>query len=148
MNDVAISVPCALCGGTGQIPASPARHQIPPKPYEIIRFVAERYRVPHLQLSGPGRRAIIRRPRRIAMWILYVLGFTYPEIGRLFGKADHTSGHAAVKRVEAERAADPEFRRETDTLTAALLERYPPLAAEHRRRAIGLVISAQSSADA
>lgn len=139
---------CPHCGGS--VPAGPEEEQTIrplPRPQELIRFVADRYGVPHLQLSGRGRRAIIRRPRRIAVWLLRTIGYSLPEIGRLFGKADHTSALAAWRRAEAERAADPECRLETDGLVAALLARYPALAAEQRRHASRFIVAAQAAAD-
>lgn len=152
MNDGALSVPCARCGGTGRVPTTQRDDDhalFVPKPQHIVIFVAQRYGVSHLQLVGRGRPAIIRRPRRIAMWLLRTAaGLSLPEIGRIFNKADHTSTVTACKRVRTERAVSPAFKKETDDLVVALYAHYPALrAASHHPIAI-LVAAAQSSADA
>lgn len=112
-------------------------------------FVARRYRVSDWQLIGAGRKAPIRRPRRIAMWLLrMVVGLSYPDIGRAFNKSDHSSAHVAVKRVEAERTADPVFADELDELVTTLRARYPALRTGRHDPVAALITALQTSADA
>lgn len=140
---------CAHCHGTGRAPTRAADDRKPaPKPYDIVLFVAQRYNVSRWQLVGRGRTAVIRRPRRIAMWLLRtVADLSFPEIGRIFNKADHSPCHVACKRVETERTENPAFKKETDELVAALCAHFPALPIGPRHPLAALIAAAQATPD-
>jgi chromosomal replication initiation ATPase DnaA len=71
------------------------------------------FRVTEAQLLGPSRRQEIARARHVVAWLLRQDGFSFPEIGRHIGR-DHTSVMNSCRRVDGERAADPEVREMLD----------------------------------
>lgn len=149
MSASSSSLLCPQCGGTGRLPAA-AEHAAPRQPslHSIVVFVARRYGVPRTLLISRSRPAIIRRPRRIAMWLLRtLLDLSLQEIGRIFNKADHTSGRTAILRVEEERISNPAFKKETDELVAALHARYPTLLIGARHPLTARVVAAQAAPD-
>ena len=95
---------------------------------EIKRVVAEKYGVTSEQIDSRAKPGPLALARHVAMWLArkvvrtaqpYRDGFfplSYPDIAHLFKREDHGSAMFAVRRVEADRAADWKFRQETDEL--------------------------------
>ncbi len=84
-------------------------------PQEIIRFVAHHYGVRVADLKGRSNRRSISLPRQVAMYLVRsILGISYPEIGKLFGK-HHSTAIYAVENIEKQRQSNPDF---DATLTA------------------------------
>lgn len=74
-----------------------------------------------LDLLSDRREAGSGQARNTVYWLArQLLPVSYPVIGRLAGGKDHASIMAGVKRAEAERDVDPEYRTITDALLGAL----------------------------
>lgn len=88
---------------------------------EIQRKVADYYGLKVAELLSERRARDVARPRQIAMYLAKKMTpRSLPEIGRRFGKRDHTTVMHAVKRVEQLRADDPEIDSDVATLTRLL----------------------------
>jgi len=79
--------------------------------------VAADYGVTREELIGPQRKPRFVEPRQVAIWIVFrSTRASLPRVGALFGGRDHTTVLHSVRRVEARRVRDGEFRRRTDRL--------------------------------
>ena len=88
---------------------------------EIQRRVSEHYNIRLSELIGPTRVRTIARPRQIAMYLCKTLtSRSLPEIGRRFGKRDHTTILHGVKRIEELRARDSQLAEDLELLRRAL----------------------------
>jgi len=88
---------------------------------EIQRKVADYYGLKVADLLSERRAREVARPRQIAMYLAKKMTpRSLPEIGRRFGKRDHTTVMHAVKRVEQLRADDREIDSDVATLTRLL----------------------------
>ena len=88
---------------------------------EIQRKVAEYYGLKVADLLSERRAREVARPRQIAMYLAKKMTpRSLPEIGRRFGKRDHTTVMHAVKRVEQLRGQDREIDSDVATLTRLL----------------------------
>ena len=77
---------------------------------EIQRRVAEHYRIKPADMVSARRAREVARPRQVAMYLAKRLtSRSLPEIGRRFGKRDHTTVMHAVKRIEELRIDDTEL---------------------------------------
>ncbi|MGS4946379.1 chromosomal replication initiator protein DnaA [Meridianimarinicoccus sp. RP-17] len=88
---------------------------------EIQRRVSEHYNIRLSELIGPTRVRTVARPRQIAMYLCKTLtSRSLPEIGRRFGKRDHTTILHGVKRIEELRARDSQLAEDLELLRRAL----------------------------
>ncbi len=88
---------------------------------DIQRKVAERYNTKISDMSSPRRIRSIARPRQIAMYLAKILTpKSLADIGKKFGKKDHTTVMHAIKKVEELCESDIEFREEVNVLTRIL----------------------------
>ena len=77
---------------------------------EIQRRVADHYNVRLSDLIGPKRLRTIARPRQVAMYLSKQLtSRSLPDIGRRFGKRDHTTIMHGVRRIEELMATDSQL---------------------------------------
>lgn len=82
---------------------------------------AAAFRVEAADIIGSARDAHIVQARFATCWVARkAFKLSYPAIGRVLGKRDHTTILAACRRAEQMRAADATFRSVTDTLLAML----------------------------
>lgn len=80
-------------------------------PEEIRQRTAEAWGVSVEGLVSKRRTKPLTVPRQVAMYLIKTsLDLPYTEIGGLFGGRDHSTVIHSVNKVEAEMAADPEFR--------------------------------------
>jgi len=87
----------------------------------IIALVAEAFAVPPTTLTGMSRSQGHVRPRHLAMALVRdYCGYSYPQIGRLFGDRDHTTVISGIRTAEKLVADDPDFAARADTLRDAL----------------------------
>ena len=88
---------------------------------DIQRRVADHFNIKLSDLLGPKRFRIFARPRQVAMYLSKMLtNRSYPEIGRVFGKRDHTTVLHGVRRIEALMAGDAELADEVQRLRRAI----------------------------
>jgi len=84
---------------------------------EIQHAVAHHYKIRVADMKGAKRSRDVARPRQIAMYLARSLTErSFPEIGRLFGKRDHTTVLHAVRTVEKLMGEDMGVRGDVDHL--------------------------------
>lgn len=92
----------------------------------IVRQVALHYGVSDVQLLGEERAAHVALARHMAMSLCRQLhGHSFPRIGRMFGRRDHTTVQHAVRRIERLKAADPDLAATWDALAETILAHHP-----------------------
>jgi chromosomal replication initiator protein len=78
----------------------------------IKRLVAGFYGIHEMHMTSAQRDKSVARPRQVAMYLAHELtGHSYSNIGRLFGKRDHTTVMHACKRI-------PELMEDNDCFAA------------------------------
>lgn len=83
----------------------------------IQKIVAEYYHISVKDLIGKKRTRSIARPRQLAMALTRELtSDSYPEIGKAFGKRDHTTVMHAYEKVQKLRENDPLFAKDYETI--------------------------------
>lgn len=88
---------------------------------EIQKKVASRYNIKVSDMSSNCRSRDVARPRQLAMYLSKVLTpKSLADIGKKFGKKDHTTVIHAVKKIEELCENDREFMEEVDLLTKIL----------------------------
>ncbi|WP_425040049.1 chromosomal replication initiator protein DnaA [Primorskyibacter sp. S187A] len=88
---------------------------------EIQRKVAEHYNIRLSELVGPKRLRVFARPRQVAMYLCKQLtSRSLPEIGRHFGKRDHTTVMHGVRRIEELKTQDGQIAEDIEMLRRAL----------------------------
>ncbi|MCZ4352682.1 chromosomal replication initiator protein DnaA [Roseovarius aestuarii] len=88
---------------------------------EIQRQVSDHYNIRLSDLVGPKRVRVYARPRQVAMYLCKQLtSRSLPEIGRRFGKRDHTTVMHGVRRIEELRQSDAQIAEDIDLLRRAL----------------------------
>jgi chromosomal replication initiator protein len=91
---------------------------------DIQRKTAEFYKLEVKDFLSAQRARRIARPRQVAMYLSRQLtSRSLPEIGRRFGKRDHTTVLHACRRIEELCAEDPVFRQEVDFLKNVLAKK-------------------------
>ena len=88
---------------------------------DIQKKVASRYNIKIADMSSSSRSREIARPRQIAMYLCKILTpKSLSEIGKKFGKRDHTTIIHAVRTVEKLMMDDKEIAEEIDLITRML----------------------------
>tara|TARA_R110002096_G_scaffold46032_6_gene123039 strand:- start:11082 stop:12428 length:1347 start_codon:yes stop_codon:yes gene_type:complete len=88
---------------------------------EIIRKVTDHYGVNLTDMLSARRTRSIARPRQVAMFLAKKLtSKSLPEIGRRFGKRDHTTVIHAVKKIEELRSIDNQIANDIEVLRRML----------------------------
>ena len=88
---------------------------------EIIRKVTDHYGLNMSDMLSQRRTRSIARPRQVAMYLAKVLTqHSLPEIGRQFGKRDHTTVIHAVKKVEELQISDSQIVKDIEVLRRQL----------------------------
>jgi chromosomal replication initiator protein len=88
---------------------------------DIQKKVAERYNIKTSDMSSPRRLRSIARPRQIAMYLSKMLTpKSLADIGKKFGKKDHTTVMHAIKKIEELYEETLEFREEINLLMRIL----------------------------
>ena len=83
--------------------------------------MAEHYNIRLSELVGPKRLRIFARPRQVAMYLCKQLtSRSLPEIGRHFGKRDHTTVMHGVRRIEELKTQDGQIAEDIEMLRRAL----------------------------
>lgn len=88
---------------------------------DIQRKIAERYNIKISDMSSARRHRSVARPRQIAMYLSKTMTTkSLCDIGKKFGKKDHSTVLHACKQVEKLIESDSEFREEIDLLSKIL----------------------------
>ncbi|MCF2905939.1 chromosomal replication initiator protein DnaA [Octadecabacter sp. CECT 8868] len=88
---------------------------------EIQRKVSEHYDIRLSDMLGPKRTRSLARPRQVAMWLCKQLTTrSLPEIGRKFGKRDHTTIMHGVRKIDELRQSDSQIADDLEMLRRAL----------------------------
>ena len=88
---------------------------------EIIRKVTDHYGVNLTDMLSARRTRSIARPRQVAMYLSKKLtSKSLPEIGRRFGKRDHTTVIHAVKKIEELQSIDNQIAKDIEVLRRIL----------------------------
>lgn len=88
---------------------------------EIQRRVCEHFNIKMAEMHSARRARAVARPRQIAMYLAKMMTTrSLPEIGRKFGKRDHTTVMHGVKKIEELRAIDPSINEDVEILIRAL----------------------------
>ena len=88
---------------------------------EIQRRVAAHYNIKPSELSSNRRSQAVVRPRHVAMYLSKQLtSRSLPEIGRKFGKRDHTTVMYAIRRIEELRSKDKALDEDVELLRRSL----------------------------
>jgi len=88
---------------------------------EIIRKVTDHYGVNLTDMLSARRTRSIARPRQVAMYLSKKLtSKSLPEIGRRFGKRDHTTVIHAVKKIEELQSIDNQIAKDIEVLRRTL----------------------------
>lgn len=83
----------------------------------ILKIVAEKYNVSLTDIVGKRRTQNVASARQIAMYLCRRLsGYSFPEIGALFGGRDHTTVIHANKLIAERLSLDSEFKLEIENL--------------------------------
>ena len=92
---------------------------------KVILAVCDKYNISKETILGKKRTNNIVTARHVCMYALReAVDMTFKDIGEVFS-CDHTSVMSATRKIERERAADPEFSAETDALIRELKEKTP-----------------------
>lgn len=92
------------------------------KPPEIIKTVANHYRVKQSALRGKKRSKELVRARHVTMYFLRnELRISLEEIGQWFSGRDHTSVIHAVKKIEQELLSDNELQQDVSAIKMSLM---------------------------
>ena len=76
----------------------------------IQAHVAASFGIGRIDMISERRARAVARPRQVAMYLArHLTGQSLPAIGRAFGKRDHTTILAGVRRVESLLEADADF---------------------------------------
>ena len=88
---------------------------------EIIRKITDHYGVNLTDMLSARRTRSIARPRQVAMYLSKKLtSKSLPEIGRRFGKRDHTTVIHAVKKIEELQSIDNQIAKDIEILRRML----------------------------
>lgn len=88
---------------------------------EIQRKVADHYHIRVSDIVGPKRLRVYARPRQVAMYLAKQhTNRSLPEIGRHFGKRDHTTVMHGIRRIEELMAKDSQIAEDVELLRRAL----------------------------
>lgn len=101
--------------------ATEKRPTITASPSDIIKAVADHYKLKQQALKGKRRVKSLVTARHIAMFLLKTeLDLPLVEIGRWFSGRDHTSVLHAVKKIEKDLATDEMIKRDVSALRMTL----------------------------
>ncbi len=90
---------------------------------DIQRAVCHHFHLRSADLTSKDRHKSVAFARHVAMYLCKQrLKCSFPELGRAFGGRDHTTVMSAVRKIEAQREADPGVRAHLEALEKKLAE--------------------------
>lgn len=88
---------------------------------DILSAVCSRYGVKAKELVSKSRKQAVVLPRQLAMYLIHkYTDMSYSQLGRLFGKRDHSTVLYACNQIAHRISVDKQFRREVEEFEAAL----------------------------
>ena len=88
---------------------------------EIQRQVSDHYNIRLSDMIGPKRLRIYVRPRQVAMYLCkQMTSRSLPEIGRRFGRRDHTTVMHGVRKIEELKVQDGQIAEDLELLRRSL----------------------------
>ena len=88
---------------------------------EIQRQVSDHYNIRLSDMIGPKRLRIYVRPRQVAMYLCkQMTSRSLPEIGRRFGRRDHTTVMHGVRKIEELKVQDGQIAEDLELLRRTL----------------------------
>jgi len=91
------------------------------KPQEVIKTVANHYRIKQSAVKGKRRTKDIVNARHVAMYLLRKeLNMPLEEIGKWFSGRDHTSVLHAINKIEKEKAKEGLIKQDISALKMSL----------------------------
>lgn len=105
----------------------------------VLAQIADTYGLTTTDLIGRSHAKTVVAVRHLAMWILHRrYGPSLTELGIFFGGRDHSTIHHALEKVNQQRAANPVYALEVDTLYAQVCPPIPTVRARTGRPATTL----------
>lgn len=90
---------------------------------EVVKTIADFYRIEEINIYEKTRRKEIIKPRQIAMYILREdFGISYPSIGQKLGGRDHTTVIHSCEKIKNDIKQDNELVQEIDQLRSMLVQ--------------------------
>lgn len=88
---------------------------------DIISAVCQHYAIKQKEIVSKSRKQVIVQARQLAMFLCHkYTEVTYSQLGRIFGKRDHSTVLYACNQVSRRIGVDKTFRREVEDLEATL----------------------------
>lgn len=113
--------PVDLAFAKAELAATAGSRAAPSSVEDIQRAVCHHFHLRSTDLVSKDRHKSIAFARHVAMYLCKQrLKCSFPEIGRAFGNRDHTTVMSAVRKIEAQRDADPEVRAHIEALERRL----------------------------
>ncbi|NJO82550.1 MAG: hypothetical protein HC828_06785, partial [Blastochloris sp.] len=95
---------------------------------KVLARIAAAYGLTTTDLMGQSRTKAVVAVRHLALWILHRrYGPSLTELGSFFGGRDHSTIHHALAKVNQQRAADPVYALEVETLYAQVCPPIPTM---------------------
>ncbi|NUP11311.1 MAG: chromosomal replication initiator protein DnaA [Polyangiaceae bacterium] len=90
---------------------------------DVQRLVCHHFHIRSSDLVSKDRHKTVAFARHVAMYLCKQrLKCSFPELGRAFGGRDHTTVMSAVRKIEAQREADPQVRAHLEALERKLAD--------------------------
>lgn len=90
---------------------------------DVQRHVCHHFHIRSSDLVSKDRHKTVAFARHVAMYLCKQrLKCSFPELGRAFGGRDHTTVMSAVRKIEAQREADPQVRAHLEALERKLAD--------------------------
>ncbi len=93
-----------------------------PRIEDIQRITARHFGITMVDILSDRRTAVVVMPRHVAVYLAKDLtGKSLPEIGRRFGRRDHTTALFAINKIERLRKTNEQLDHDIRALTAAIM---------------------------
>ena len=88
---------------------------------DIIAVVCKHYAIKQKEIVSKSRKQVIVQARQLAMFLCHkYTDTTYSQLGRMFGKRDHSTVLYACNQVSCRLGVDKSFRREVEEIEMLL----------------------------
>jgi chromosomal replication initiator protein len=99
-------------------------HETDLTPEQILTAVARHFNISEEDLIGRSRRRAVSEPRQLAMYLIREeTHISFPAIGEMLGKRDHTTILHGCEKIAAQIETDPQLRRDWLAIKGELSQR-------------------------